>query len=90
MKKIAKTCHKCQKTLEETGGKRLSLMKYFPEDSDTLYWECQICAGRVCEKCEQLHDYLAGRDIIYDNGEIRHVAILPIGSACFNKACRGR
>jgi hypothetical protein len=50
-------------------------------------WFCQVCANRVCSKCGSPINYPLGSDIIYDNGNIKHIAILPFKPGCSNRTC---
>ena len=50
-------------------------------------WFCQKCEGRLCHECGNPVQFIHGADILKDNGDCPHAAIIPIPPGCCNQNC---
>ena len=51
-------------------------------------WFCQLCGKRTCGECGSPINVPMGSDILSDDGQSSHVAILPIDPGCINPKCK--
>jgi len=51
-------------------------------------WFCQVCGKRTCKECDSPITTPMGSDILSDDGEISHIAILPFDPGCTNPKCQ--
>ncbi|MCB1585430.1 MAG: hypothetical protein KDI52_04035 [Xanthomonadales bacterium] len=50
-------------------------------------WFCQKCGNRTCDKCQEPINMPMGSDVIYEDGDIRHVMVIGINPGCINPKC---
>ena len=50
-------------------------------------WFCQKCGHRTCSKCGEPINMPLGSDVIYEDGDIRHVMLIGINPGCINPKC---
>lgn len=85
-------CCSCGKPIGSLGGRRLiprALEIEAPRLDETgrRRWICQRCVHSECRGCGRVLSIPMGRDILYEDGAIRHVMIVGV-PCCSNPACR--
>lgn len=85
-------CCQCGRTIEASGGRRLlpgaaEIDGPALDEEERRRWICQACAHAVCGACRRVLSIPMGRDIIYEDGHVRHAMIAGI-PACGNLECR--
>jgi len=97
-----KSCIICDRSIEETGGRRLVGRSIFPFNDPNRDlrerikravadgykpWCCQLCANMVCKKCGSPYQRPMGYDCLSNDGGTYHVAIFPVNPGCINPSC---
>lgn len=84
-------CCKCGRAIESVGGRRL-LPRAIEIEGPNLdeggrqRWICQRCANSECRACGSTLSNPMGRDILFEDGHIRHAMIVG-APCCSNSAC---
>ncbi len=53
-------------------------------------WMCQGsgCGNRECSVCGKANNFPVASDLLYDNGETRHLMVIPADCGCVNQGCK--